>query len=274
MAGACAKTEDTQQPVASMVVTPARPAAEAGAPLDFIYRFARIADAPALSNDHWVFVHMVDQAGTLLWTDDHRPDVPPAAWGAKPVTYRRTMFVPRMASAGRVRVEAGLYVPADGKRVALTGEQKGDRSYPVTSFDVLPPSNGLFVSFGNGWHGAERAPQEPMREWRWTTGNARLSFRHPGREVTLWLELDQPVVGVGRQHVEVRKEGALLAALPIAPGTRSVSRVAVPSAQGAGPIDLDVTVEPTFVPAAMPSLSSQDTRELGVRVFNVYVGAR
>ena len=141
---------------------------------------------------------MVDEAGTLLWTDDHRPDVPPAAWGAEPVTYRRTMFVPRMASAGRVRVEAGS-VRAPGRHARpFDRRAQGQPVVPGGSFDVLPPSDGLFVSFGDGWHGAERAPQEPPREWRWSTGDARLSFRHPGPEVTLWLELDQPVAAAGR----------------------------------------------------------------------------
>jgi len=31
-------------------------------------------------------------------------------------------------------------------------------------------------------------------------------------------------------------------------------------------------VQPTFVPASTAGVASQDTRELGVRVFNVHVG--
>jgi hypothetical protein len=37
-------------------------------------------------------------------------------------------------------------------------------------------------------------------------------------------------------------------------------------------VELDLHVRPTFVPASIPSLKSADTRELGVRVFNVHVG--
>jgi len=37
-------------------------------------------------------------------------------------------------------------------------------------------------------------------------------------------------------------------------------------------VELNVHVQPTFVPARTAGLGGQDTRELGVRVFNVYVG--
>ena len=220
--GACTKTDEGQPPVASIAVTLAKAGAEAGEPIDFSYRFTRVAGAPALSDDLWVFVHVVDEAGMLLWTDDHRPPVPPSTWTAEPVTYGRTMFVPRLSYAGPVHVEAGLYAPGDGARVPLTGEARGNRSYPVASFTVLPASKGVFVAYGDGWHGAERAPQDPLREWRWSSGDARLSFRHPGGDASLWLELDQPVTAVGTQRVEVREGPILLATLAIEPGTRHV----------------------------------------------------
>lgn len=270
----CARPEDAPTPVASIAVTPSGAGAEAGAPLEFTFRFTRVAGAPALSDDLWVFVHLVDEAGMLLWTDDHRPPVPPSTWGAAPVTYRRTMFVPRLNYKGRVRVEAGLYAPDDGTRVRLTGEE-ASRSYTVASFEVLPAAKGVFVAFGDGWYGAERAPQEPLREWRWSSGAARLSFRHPGGDATLWIELDQPVAAVGTQRLELREGPALLATLAITPGTRYVREVPLRTRPGTGSmVELDVKVEPTFVPATVPSLGSQDARELGVRVFNVYVGAK
>jgi len=158
--------------------------------------------------------------------------------------------------------------------VRLTGTEKGDRSYAVAAFDVRPASNGVFVAFGEGWHGAERAPQEPLREWRWSAGEAQLSFRHPGGEAALWLELDQPVPAVGAQRLEVRSGQTLLATVPVTPGARQVVRVPLPGGRAAGSmVALDLNVEPTFVPAAVPSLRSRDARELGVRVFNVYVGS-
>lgn len=271
--GACAKTDDAAAPVAAVSVTPSTPAVDIGAPIELIYQWTRVPDAPPLAGDLWAFVHLVDTSGMLLWTDDHRPPVSPSQWGTEAVTYRRTVFVPRVSYTGEVRVKAGLYAPGTGERVPLTGAEAGDRSVAASVFTVRPPSNPVFVAFGDGWHGAERAPQEPLREWRWSAKDARLSFRSPGNEATLWLELDQPVAMVGKQRVELRHGSALLAAIDVVPGARSVS--AIPLRLGAvGPVDLDVHVEPTFVPAAVPSLGSQDTRQLGVRVFNVYVALK
>jgi hypothetical protein len=219
-----------------------------------------------------VFVHLVDEGGMLLWTDDHRPPVPPSKWGAEPIEYTRTMFVPRVTYTGRVQVDVGLYVPPDGPRLRLTGTETGDRSYVAAAFDVRPASNAAFVAFGEGWHGAEVAPQEPLREWRWSAGDAQLSFRHPGGDAVLWLELDQPVTAIGTQRVEVRDGQALLATLRVEPGARQVGRIPLPAGTAGGsPLALDLHVQPTFVPASVPSLRSQDTRQLGVRVFNVYV---
>jgi hypothetical protein len=272
----CAKTDETvAPPAASIAVTPAEAAVDAGAPLGFSYRFARVPGATLPTGDLWVFVHLLDDAGTLLWTDDHRPEVPPEKWGAEPVVYNRMMFVPRSATAGRVQVRAGLYSRSDGARVPLSGVDAGGRAYAVATFDVRPASNAAFVSFGDGWHGAERAAEEPMREWRWSSGRARLSFRPPGRDAQLWIELDQPVAEVGTQRVELREGSALLATMPVTPGKRTITLVPLSSGVDAGtPVDLDLTVQPTFAPAAIATLRSRDTRELGVRVFNVYAGAK
>jgi hypothetical protein len=263
---------DTASPRASIAVSPAQTSAEAGAPLDLEYRLSKVADAAPLSGNIWVFVHMLDESGTLLWTDDHQAPAP-ASWATEPVSYRRTMFVPRIPYSGRVRVEAGLFSKDDGTRVAMAGVDRGGQSYDVAAFEMKPASNAVFVSFGDGWHGAERDAGEAAHEWRWSKGDARLSFRNPRRDAVIWLELDQPVTAVGAQTLEVRTASTLLASIKVVPGARRIERVALPATQlGTAPmVDLDVHVQPTFVPASTAGVANQDTRELGVRVFNVYV---
>ena len=263
---------DTASPRASIAVSPVQASAEAGAPIDLEYRLSKVADAAPLTGNIWVFVHMLDEGGTLLWTDDHLAP-PPASWAAAPASYRRTMFVPRIPYTGRVRVEAGLFSKDDGARVALAGVDRGGQSYDVAAFDMKPASNAVFLSFGDGWHGAERDAGEAAHEWRWSKGDARLSFRNPLRDAALWLELDQPVSAVGAQTVELRAGSTLLASIKVVPGARRIERVALAGAQlGTAPmVDLDVHVQPTFVPASTAGVANRDMRELGVRVFNVYV---
>jgi hypothetical protein len=266
------QSTETAPPRASIAVSPAQPSAEAGAPIDLEYRLSKVADAAPLSGNIWVFVHMLDESGTLLWTDDHQAPAP-ASWATEPASYRRTMFLPRIPYTGRVRVEAGLFSKDDGQRVALAGVDRGGHAYDVAAFDLKPASNAVFVSFGDGWHGAERDAGEAGREWRWSKGDARLSFRNPRRDAVVWLELDEPVAAVGAQTVELRAGSTLLGSITVVPGARRIERVALPGAQlGTAPmVDLDVHVQPTFVPASTAGVANQDTRELGVRVFNVYV---
>jgi len=271
VAAACRSTPPETAPLASMTVKPAQASAEAGAPIDVEYQLAAVAGAAPLPGNLWVFVHMVDDSGMLLWTDDHAlPSVP----SATPVSYRRTMFVPRLPYIGRVRVEAGLFTKTDGARVPLAATDRGGHAYDVASFQMRPASNDVFVSFGDGWHGADRDAGEAAHEWRWSKGDARLSFRNLGRDLVLWLELDQPVAAVGPQTVELRVGSDLLATLQVMPGARRIERVPLMASRlGASQsVDLDLHVQPTFVPASTPGIANQDTRELGVRVFNVYVG--
>ena len=40
---------------------------------------------------------------------------------------------------------------------------------------------------------------------------------------------------------------------------------------GADTIEMTISVDKTFVPAAIPALKSADSRELGIRVFRAFV---
>jgi hypothetical protein len=271
---ACSKGADSAAPVAEVAVTIDRSAVEAGAPLDVHYRFTRLAGDAAPPADALVFVHMVDAAGTLLWTDDHRPPVPTSQWGTGTAAdYHRTMFVPRNTAPGAVQVQAGLYVPKDGARVPLRGSEKRARAYSVATFDVKAPA-GTFVVFGDGWYGAEQTEQEAARPWRWSKGEARVSFRNPRADAVLSLELDQPVAQVGAQTLELRAGSELLETIAVMPGNRRVQRVNLPANRlgGEDVVELTLTVHPTFVPATIADLRSSDSRELGVRLFNIHVG--
>jgi hypothetical protein len=268
----CAAPAETAAPVARMTVAVGQPVVDAGAPIGVQYRFERSAGAPALAEDYWVFVHMLDDHGMLLWTDDHLPPMPTSTWGSSAVDYQRSMFVPHLAYSGPVRIEAGLYSRSSGARLPLEGTKTGTRVSPV-AFDMRQPSSPVFISYGDGWYGAEQAEGDAGRPWRWSSGNARLSFRHPGGDATLTLEIDQPVAAVGAQTVEIRRAADVLATIAIASGDRRVHRIVIPSNRlGGGLIDLDLGIRPTFVPASIAALGSRDTRELGVRLFNVHVG--
>ncbi|MBF8299979.1 MAG: hypothetical protein HW394_349 [Acidobacteria bacterium] len=239
------------------------------------YRFAVAADAPVLTEDYWVFAHFLDTDGERMWTDDHEPPTPTRQW--KPgstVEYTRTMFIPKFPYVGQTRVEVGLFSPTTGDRLPLAGESSGLRSYPVATFEMRLQSDNLFVVFRDGWHDAEVASEFSGLEWQWSKKDATLAFRNPKRDIQVYLQLDQPVAGLPEpQRVEVRAGSAVVDRFSLAAGGTELRRVRIPADQlgTAETVELTISVDRTFVPASVPALKNNDSRELGVRVFRAFV---
>ncbi|HZI81466.1 MAG TPA: hypothetical protein VFD69_18225 [Vicinamibacterales bacterium] len=272
MAAACGRQEDTATPVAAIAASLGVSRAEAGAPLTVTYTFSVPAGASALPADRWVFVHALDESKELLWTDDHAPPTPTQSWPAgEPVTYTRTMFVPRNTTPGQIRLEAGVFSRSSGERLPLAGQDRGMRSYEVATVAVTPAANPVVAEAG--WHDAESG-EAPGREWRWSRRESHLSFANPKAPVTLYLQFDQPVASLpASQAVEVRGPSGVLATLTVPAGASQVAKVQLTADQlgAADRVDVTVAVSSTFVPAATPQLKSTDTRELGVRLLNAFV---
>lgn len=271
---ACAKKVDDARPVATPSVKLSRAEAAVGSPIDVTYRFDVAPDAPAFSEDYTVFVHVLDKDRGTLWGDDHQPATPTTQWKAgSTIEYTRTMFVPKLPYVGPAQIEVGLYSVNSGERVPLAGENTGDRSIRVATFDMQLPANALFIVFRDGWHDAE-VPGEAGIEWQWSRKQGTLSFRNPKQDVDFILDLDEPVAAFSEpQKVEMRIGDAVVDSFELPSGRRELRRVPLTAAQlGTGEtVDIVVTVDKTFVPASLPQLKSLDPRELGVRVFHAFV---
>jgi hypothetical protein len=171
----------------------------------------------------------------------------------------------------------GLYTPgtsARGDRVPLSNEDRGDRSYQVATFELEPQTENLFVIFKDGWHPAEIAGDGPDGEWQWTKKDATLSFKNPRRDVTLYLQADNPSAGPDTARtLEIWSGDALVQAVPVGAAEAPIRQVAITAAQlGSGETaELRLVADKTFVPALQPGSTSNDTRELGVRVFHAFV---
>jgi hypothetical protein len=257
--------------VASIAASLSAATVEAGAPLTVTYTFTPSAGSAPLAADQWVFVHALDDANELLWTDDHAPSIPSQDWRpGTPVSDTRTMFVPRGTTSGHVRLEAGVFSRSSGTRLPLIGQDRGMRSYEVGSLTVTPTANPVAAE---GWYDPETG-EGPGREWRWSRGESRLSFTNPKAPITLYLQVDQPVASLpASQTVEVRGQSGVLATFSVPAGGLQVVKVPLaPDQLGSGDrAEVTVAVDRTFVPAATPQLKSTDTRELGIRLLNAFV---
>jgi hypothetical protein len=271
----CAEKKDDAKPVATPSLTLSRTDVAVGSPIDMTYRFAMTADAPPLTDDYTVFVHILDTDGEQLWGDDHLPPTPTRQWKAgSTIEYTRTMFVPKFPYVGDARVEVGLYSPKTGERVPLAGETTGHRAIRVASFTLRLAADTYYVVFKSGWYDAETSEGMVGSGWQWSKKEGALSFRNPKRDTLLMIQLDQPAMAFQEpQQVEIRTGRGVVDAFPLSIGRPELRRISLTAQQmGNGDtVDVTVVVDKTFVPASIPQLKSSDARELGLRVFHVFV---
>jgi len=274
MAG-CSKAQDTTPAVGSMQVTLSRPKVALGSPVEVTYKFIVAANAPNLGNRR-VFAHFLDADEELMWTDDHEPPTPTAQWKpGQTVEYTRTMFIPSYPYVGAAKIVAGLYTPGNNDRVKLSNADRGDRSYKVADFELLPQTENIFVIFKDGWHPAEVVTEGAGRtEWQWTKKEAVVAFRNPKHDVTLVLQADNPAsAGNAAQQVTVQLGDQTVATVPLSATNAPVLKFPITAAQlGSGDmVEMKFIADKTFVPALDPAMKSTDPRELGARFFHVFI---
>jgi len=274
-AAACNKAEDTTPPVGTIQVSLSRSKVALGSPVEVTYKFTLAASASGLGQRR-VFVHFLDADEELMWTDDHDPPTPTPEWKpGQTVEYARTMFIPSYPYVGAAKVVAGMYTSGSNERVKFSNEDRGDRSYKVADFELLPQTENIFVIFKDGWHPAEVVAEGAGRtEWQWTKKDATIAFRNPKRDVVLVLQVDNPAAGPNSaQQVSVQIGDQVLTTIQLSATTSPVLKVPVTAAElGTGDmVELKFTADKTFVPALESSMKSSDPRELGARFFHVFI---
>ncbi|HYB93875.1 MAG TPA: hypothetical protein VEC39_02810 [Vicinamibacterales bacterium] len=271
----CSEAEDTAPPQATVRVSLSRPKVALGSPVEVTYKFTVAENAQNLGPRR-VFVHFLDADEELMWTDDHDPPTPTTDWKpGQTIEYTRSMFIPSYPYVGAAKVVAGLYSPGTNERLKLGNEDRGDRSYKVADFELLPQTENIFVIFKDGWHPAEVITEGSGRtEWQWTKKEATIAFRNPKRDVTLVVQVDNPATGPNAaQQVTVQIGDQTITTIPLNSQDAPVLKFPVTAAQlGAGDmVEMKFTADKTFVPALESSMKSGDPRELGARFFHVFI---
>jgi hypothetical protein len=272
----CSRGDDTAAPLATPTVTVLRPQAPAGRTVDVTYRFAVSPSAPPFAENYTVFVHALDEDGDRLWTGDHEPPTPTSQW--KPGTvieYTQPMAVPRRARAGRVTIAVGIYSPRSRDRLPLSGDDMGRRAYRVGTLEVTPNTSAQTTIYLRGWYDLE-APEGPQgAQWRWTKDKGTVWLRRPAASGVLVVAVDQPTEAFDTpQQVTVLNGDTVLDTFPLPRGRMERRRVPLPPPSGPGDdvrLELTVAVDKTFVPARIAAMQNKDTRELGVRVFEIHI---
>src|ERR1700682_1266059 len=271
------RTVPREPPVATPSIAINHDRAPAASPIEITYKFVVASDAH-FSEDYRVFVHVLDTDEARMWDDDHNTPLPTTQWKpGQTIEYTRTIFVPIFPYVGEATILIGLHSTRDQKRLALAGEDAGQRAYKVGRLQLLPQTENLFTVFKDGWPPAEVAADSASTEWQWTKKEATLAFRNPKKDAVFYLELDSPGPGLhGEQQVQVTLGGQVVDQFTVTPTERLLQKIKLSAAQmGAAEMaELRIAVDRTFIPAQVAGANSKDPRELSVRVFHAFVDPR
>ena len=264
----CSRNADNEPPVATPSLTLSRDKVAIGSPVKLTYKFVVAPDAK-FNTDYWVFVHVLDPTGELLWTDDHLPNPSTSTWKpGQTVEYTRTVFVPNYPYIGEALVRLGLYDRTSSNRLALNAQQVSRREYLVAKFQLQPQSENIFLIYKDGWHPAEVATDNAASEWQWTKKTATISFKNPKKDSTFYLDFDARTdLFTPPQKVTLKIGDQTIAAFAADNRERKLLTFPITAAQlGNGDMtELVVDTDRTFSPG------SGDVRELGIRVFHAFI---
>jgi hypothetical protein len=270
-AAACSKADNTP-PVATPTFTASKERVALGAPIDMTFQFDVAAP---IKDDYRVLVHVVNPDGDTIWIDDHDPVIPTSQWkpGQK-IQYTRQEFLPVLPFTGEATVRIGLYRGDD--RLPMQGADPIQRTYKVGTLQLLPQSENVFIIYKSGWNSPEFTPDN-AREWQWTQKSATVNFKNPRKDVMLYLETDARTdLFTPPQQVSLVIAGKTVKTFAADAVTSVMQRIPITAAELGGDdmVELRLDVDKTFVPAKLPNATNQDIRELGVRVYHLFVDPR
>ncbi|MEQ1870610.1 MAG: hypothetical protein ABL961_11360 [Vicinamibacterales bacterium] len=277
LATACGGQKSQEPAVATASVTLSHDRVPGGSPLDVTYKFVVAKDA-TFDEDLRVFVHVVDADEEQMWTDDHNPPVPTSQWKAgQTIEYTRTIFVPVFPYVGAATIQIGLHSMKDQRRLALSGDDTGQKAYKAARLQLEPSTDNLFTVFKDGWNPTEGSAQDLSLEWQWTKKQATLAFKNPKKDALLYFDVDSPNKDLhGPQQVQLVLGGQTVETFTVTPDERVLHKIKLPGAlMGENELtELQIVVDQSFVPMVVTNGASKDPRELGVRVFHAYVDPR
>jgi hypothetical protein len=258
-------------------VTVAPSAVEAGGPVAIRYDWTLGPSEKPLEGRYRAFVHFLDDEGALLFTDDHEPVPPPAAWQrGHSYSYRRVTLTPEFPFAGVAVVVLGLYEESTGRRVSLTGDDIGLLRFYVSNLRLLPRNRDTPVRC-EGFYEPEAAVTAPLFVSRFMRSEVTCSFPNPSEDVVVFVRGDiEPegftspprlsLTGTARRNAVTWWQGDL----PLT--TEAIMlRVRVPSRElGKRP---DATFKIHMSQSYSPrTFGLGDPRDLSLRVLGLYVG--
>ena len=264
-------------------ITPSFVANRMSAPLDsaieVTYTWKTGPEFKKIDGDYRALVHFIDQGKVQLFTDDHAITPAPSSWEPnKTYSYTRTLFIPLVTYIGEATVTMGLYPNTPrGERVPLKGEDFGLREFKVASLQLLAQVENVRVYHKEGWHNPEPRPNDPAVDSTWTKKEGVLSFKNPKKPVIVYLQFDAPYspknypAGAPTLTVSAQGRASFVHKFENAELVEKKIRFKAEDLGAEDTVELRLSMDQTIVPKTL-GISPTDDRELGVRVYDVFVG--
>jgi hypothetical protein len=254
-----------------------RTSAEMGTPVEVNYSFKTSKDFPGLKKDLIVFVHFLDPSGKIRFVDDHNPPLRTNQWGpGRDYSYVRTYFLPENIPAGDYTVQLGMYTPSGkGERFVLNAKQLSDRSYAVGNIKILEPAPENEPQYVSGWYDLERSPNDNWYHWRWIGKSAVARIANPRSNAFLYLKAESERHRFQEpQRITVFLKDQQIDQFEVESSETFAKKFEIPAASlGADPkVDVKLEVDRTFSPSM--DGKTGDTRQLGLRVYCLYLTKR
>jgi hypothetical protein len=129
------------------------------------------------------------------------------------------------------------------------------------------------VTYDDGWYRAEGSA-ELANEWHWMGEQATMSLPNPQGDSILYLRVGgSPAASETPQTLSIETGGRVLRQIEVKPATTDYEVPVSGADAGSGQtVKFALKVDRTFVPAKVSG--GNDTRTLGVRVFNAFLEPR
>lgn len=239
---------------------------------DIRYTWKTSAEFMKVSKDYYAYVHFW-HGNNLLFQDDHLPSVPTSNWEpGKVYTYERKIYIPSFIDEfdpsfkgeETLRMSVGFYNPYD-----RSGESK--REILIKKLKVLPPPPDTpEIIYESGWYDLEIDPESYLKQWRWTSGEARCLVDNPHRDARLVIRGQVNKEATPNQKVTFKINDQAFDEL-IAVDTYFEKSFTI-TKEMLGDKDefyLVIACDQTFVPMEVFP-PSKDDRQLGIQVSLIY----
>jgi hypothetical protein len=258
-------------------VTFNKSSAEMGTPVEVTYTFQTGSDFPGLKKDLIVFVHFLDPSRRIRFVDDHNPPIRTNQWGpGRNYAYTRTYFIPENITQGEYVVELGMYTPSGkGERFVLNAKQISDRSYQVGGLKIQKPSRDSQPQFVFGWYDEERDPNDDWYHWRWMGKSAIARLKNTHSNALLYLKAESERHRFQEpQRISVFLKDRQIDQFEVDSSETFVRKFEIPAdlLGHEEHVDVKLEVNHTFSPSV--DKNAGDSRELGLRVYCLYLGPK